>query len=105
MTDLATRIIGAARAAWANDYIDAVESDRDVAAYIRQALAIASGPIEADATRRYGAMFNQDAGFILTNGIRYLLAEETVTDRDRAILEAVLRLDDAWLAACNPVQP
>jgi hypothetical protein len=105
MTDLATRIIGAARAAWANDYIDAVESDRDVAAYIRQALAIASGPIEADATRCYGAMFNQDAGFILTNGIRYLLAEETATDHDRAILEAVLRLDDAWLEVCNPVQP
>jgi hypothetical protein len=105
MTDLAARIIEAARAAWANDYIDAVESDRDVAAYIRQALSIASGPIDADATRRYGAMFNQDAGFILTNGIKYLLADGGVSVEDRAMMEAMKRLDDAWLAACNSVQP
>jgi hypothetical protein len=32
MTDLATRIIEAARAAWANDYFDSVEPDRDVVA-------------------------------------------------------------------------
>lgn len=105
MTDLATRIIDAAQAAWENDYIDVVESDRDVAAYIRQALAIASGPIDEDAAHRYGAIFDQDSGFILTNGIQYLLADEAVTAEDRAMMDAALRLDHAWLAICNPVQP
>lgn len=105
MTDLATRIIEAARAAWQNDYIDAVESDRDVATYIRQSLAIATGPIDKAAGHRYGEIFDQDAGFILTNGIRYLLAGGNVGDDDRAIMQAALRLDEAWLAICMPEQP
>jgi hypothetical protein len=72
---------------------------------IRQALAIASGAIDADTARRYGAMFDQDAGFILRHGIKYLLADGGVNLDERAMLEAMKRLDDAWLAACNPMQP
>jgi len=39
----------------------------DVAAYIRQSLAIASRPIEEDPRHRYDAILDQDAWFILIN--------------------------------------